>query len=261
MTLSQILSSFSIGGSRSDYMIDVLNFASMSYITGIPGALLGPLPFLIVPWSRRHFQTKTLYLISGYVGQVLMLPVFLIGSIGGKKNGLYKDKMVMAVALTIYETIIAVFYGIRKVIPTEMYNESMDYCEWKNGYRTEAMTSVAKGLASKLAGIYTNLLQLQLKRWMKYDQTAYIRGMNQSDSTKYWLFATYAIFPLLTGFPGIIPMLFYDLSGKKREKMYAELLERRASISKNASEGDAQTMARVATEQMEIGEKNKDKKL
>ena len=261
MTLSQILSSFSVGGSKSDYFIDVLNFATLGYITGIPGGLLGPLPFMIVPWFRRHFQSRTIYLVSGYIGQVLMVPVFLVGTIGGKKNGLYKNKMVMGITLTIYETIIAVFYGVRKVIPTEMYNESMDYCEWKNGYRTEAMTSVAKGLAGKLAGIYTNLLSLQIKRWINYDQTAYVRGLKQSDSTKYWLFASYAIFPLLTGFLGIIPMLFYDLSGEKREKMYAELLSRRSNMSKNASVGDAETLARIAAEQMDVGKKNKDKKL
>lgn len=261
MTLSQILSSFSVGGSRSDYFIDVLNFASLGYITGFPGGLLGPLPFMIVPWFRRHFQSRTLYLASGYIGQVLMVPIFIIGSLGGKKNGLYKNRTVMAVALTIYETIIAFFYGLRKVIPTEMYNESMDYCEWKNGYRTEAMTSVAKGLASKLAGIYTNLLSLQIKRWINYDQTAYIRGAAQSDSTKYWLFASYAILPFATGFLGIIPMLFYDLSGKKREKMYAELLERRANMAKTASDADRETMAKVADEQMQVGVKNKNKKL
>ena len=261
MTLSQILSSFSVGGSRSDYFIDVLNFASLGYVTGFPGGLLGPLPFMIVPWFRRRFQSRTLYLASGYIGQVLMVPIFIIGSIGGKQNGLYKNRTVMAIALTVHETIIAFFYGLRKVIPTEMYNESMDYCEWKNGYRTEAMTSVAKGLASKLAGIYTNLLSLQIKRWINYDQTAYIRGAAQSDSTKYWLFASYAILPFVTGFLGIIPMLFYDLSGKKREKMYAELLERRSNMSKGASEADTETMARIAAEQMEVGIKNKDKKL
>ncbi len=261
MTLSQILSSFSVGGSRSDYFIDVLNFASLGYVTGFPGALLGPLPFMVVPWFRRRFQSRTLYLASGYIGQVLMVPIFIIGSIGGKQNGLYKNRTIMAIALTVHETIIAFFYGLRKVIPTEMYNESMDYCEWKNGYRTEAMTSVAKGLASKLAGIYTNLLSLQIKRWINYDQTAYIRGAAQSNSTKYWLFASYAILPFVTGFLGIIPMLFYDLSGKKREKMYAELLERRSNMSKGASEADKETMARIAAEQMEVGIKNKDKKL
>jgi hypothetical protein len=87
------------------------------------------------------------------------------------------------------------------------------------------------------------LLSLQIKRWINYDQTAYIRGAAQSDSTKYWLFASYAILPLLTGFLGIIPMLFYDLSGKKREKMYAELLDRRSNMAKSASDADRETMA------------------
>lgn len=41
--------------------------------------------------------------------------------------------------------------------------------------------------------------------------------------------------------------------------MDAELPDRLASVSKSASEGDAQTMARVAFEQMKIGEKNMDK--
>ena len=142
-----------------------------------------------------------------------------------------------------------------------MYNEAMDYCEWKNGYRTEAMTSVAKGLATKLASIYTRVIQLQIKRWIGYDQTAYIRGGRQSDHTKYWLFASFSIIPFVTGFIGMIPMFFYDLSGKKREQMYAELLDMRANMSKTASSGDAETMARVAAELIEIGEKNEDRKL
>lgn len=261
LTLSQILGKFSVGGSRGDYYIDVLNFASMGYVTGFPGALLGPVPFMIVPWFRRKFQSRTLYILSEYLGQLLNVPVFLIGTIGGKKHGLYKNRLVMTIVLTFYETITAFFYGMRKVIPSEMYNETMDYCEWKNGYRTEAMTSVAKGLAAKLAGIFTNILTLQIKRWINYDQTAYIRGKAQTDDTKYWLFASYSILPLLTGFLGIIPMLFYDLSGAKRERMYAELLEHRAKISKSVSNADAETMEKIAKEQFELAERNKNKKL
>jgi Na+/melibiose symporter-like transporter len=230
-------------------------------VTGFPGALLGPVPFLIVPWFRRKFQSRTLYILSEYLGQLLNVPVFLIGTIGGKKHGLYKNRLVMTIVLTFYETITAFFYGMRKVIPSEMYNETMDYCEWKNGYRTEAMTSVAKGLATKLAGIFTNILTLQIKRWINYDQTAYIRGKAQTDDTKYWLFASYSILPLLTGFLGIIPMLFYDLSGAKRERMYAELLEHRAKISKSVSNAEAETMEKIAKEQFELAERNKNKKL
>ena len=65
----------------------------------------------------------------------------------------------MAIALTLWETLFMIFYGVRKVIPTEMYNEAMDYCEWKNGYRTEGMTSVAQGLAQKLSSIVSSYLR------------------------------------------------------------------------------------------------------
>ena len=36
-------------------------------------------------------------------------------------------------------------------VRAELYNEAMDYCEWKNGYRTEAMASVARGTAAKIS--------------------------------------------------------------------------------------------------------------
>lgn len=261
MTLSQILSSFSVGGSKSDYFIEVLNMATFGFFTGIPAGLLGPTGYLLVPWFRRHFQTRTLYLLGTYLGDAMLVPVFFIGAIGGKKKGLYKNKIVMGICLAAWEFIFTFIYGIRKVIPTEIYNESMDFCEWKNGYRTEAMTSVAKGLASKLAGIYTRVLQLQIKRWIRYDQTAYIKGIRQSDDTKFGLFMAFSLFPFLTGCIGMIPMLFYDLTGKKREKMYAELLERRAGVSRGASDADPETMARLAQEQMDVADANKHRKL
>ncbi len=73
-----------------------------------------------------------------------MVMVFLFGSIGGRTNGLYKRRLPMIIAIMIQETLFMFVYGVRRVIPTEMYNEAMDYCEWKNGYRTEGMTGVAE---------------------------------------------------------------------------------------------------------------------
>ena len=59
----------------------------------------------------------------------------------------------------------------------------------------------------------------------------------------------------------MIPIFFYDLSGHKREKMYAELLERREKISKTASQADKETMEKIAQEQFKVAEINKNKKL
>ena len=179
--------------------------------------------------------------------------MFLVGCIGGKKHGLYKNIWVMGIAMMLWETIFMIFYGVRRIIPTEMYNEAMDYCEWKNGYRTEGMTSVAQGLASKLASIFSRYISNYIKQLIGYDLTRYVRGTAQTDETKFGLFAMFTIVPFLTGMISIIPMLFYDLSGKKKEKMYEELLERRAAMSKEATSGDLEALERLAKAQMEIG--------
>ena len=253
MTLSQILGSFAVGGSKQDYYIDVLNFASLGLITGIPGAIINPFSYMAVPWFRRHFSSRFLYIIGNKIDGILLVPVFLVGCIGGKKHGLYKNIWVMGIAMMLWETIFMIFYGVRRIIPTEMYNEAMDYCEWKNGYRTEGMTSVAQGLASKLASIFSRYISNYIKQLIGYDLTRYVRGTAQTDETKFGLFAMFTIVPFLTGMISIVPMLFYDLSGKKKEKMYEELLERRAAMSKEATSGDLEALERLAKAQMEIG--------
>ena len=46
-------------------------------------------------------------------------------------------------------------------------------------------------------------------------------------------------------------MLFYDLEGKKKEIMYAELLARRAELQKAADSGDTEALAAAAKAQMD----------
>ena len=258
LTLSETLSNFSVGGSINDYYIDVLNFASMTMVAGIPGAIINPFSFYLVPWFRRRFSTKTLYLLGTKSQSLLDIPVFLIGMIGGKHNGIYKKVLPMFFVMAIKEAIYMVFWGVRRVIPSEMYNEAMDYCEWKNGYRTEAMTSVARDLTKKLASILNSALSLQLKKLIGYDISSYTRGEAQTDNTKFGLFAMATIIPTVTGLLGIIPILFYDLSGEKRERMYIELVQRREEAARIAMTGDAEAIKELAKKQMSVAAETKE---
>lgn len=241
ITLSDFLSGFGVSGSKSDYYIDVLHFASMTLIAGIPAAPLSPASFSYVPWFRRHFSSRLLYIVSHYINNFLLVGVFAVGCIGFNpktfKGGLFRSKLAMFFVMATWEVIWTLFYGLRSVIGTELYNEAMDYCEWKNGYRTEAMTSVAKGLAQKVATSVSNVITTALKKFVGYDQNAYTSGKEQPDYVKFYLFAMFTIVPAVTGAFGIIPMLFYDLTGKKKEIMYAELLKRRKEASVAASAG------------------------
>ena len=258
LTLSDFLSSFGIGGSKQDYYIDVLHFGSMTLLAGIPAAPLSPVSFTYVPWFRRHFSSRLLYIVSHYINNILLIGVFAVGCIGFNpktyKGGLFRSKLAMFFVMATWEVIWTLFYGLKSVIGTELYNEAMDYCEWKNGYRTEAMTSVAKGLATKVASLGSSFVSTMLKKFVGYDQDAYTSGKEQPDYVKFYLFAMFTIVPAVTGALGVIPMLFYDLHGKKKETMYAELLQRRKEAGVVASTGDSEALAAMAEEQLHTGD-------
>lgn len=253
ITLSEFLSAFSLSTGMTNYYIDVLGSASISLIVGIPGGFVSTPSYAWVPWFRKHFQTRTLWIMGSMTGDTLMFLVFLFGSIGGKVNGMYKRRIPMMIALTIEETLFMAVWGIRRVIPQEMFNEAMDYCEWKNGYRTEAMQGVVKGLAKKFVSTFGQTIKTWLMAKMGYNQEAGF--LAQTDKTKYYLFAMATALPFATSCLSLIPKLFYDLGGEKRERMYAELLARRSDASQAASDGSAEAMKTLSEKQMHVGDK------
>ena len=242
ITLSDFLGAFSLSAGLNNYYIDVLGSASIKNIVGIPGAFTVNLSYAYIPWARRKFSTKLLWIVGGSWGDFLMMIVFFIGSIGGiGPNGWYNKKSIMIPAFMAQETIFVLIFGIRRVIPREMFNEAMDYCEWKNGFRTEGMTSVAKGLATKLVSTIANTIKPLIMSYFGYNVQA---GFGkQTDRAKYGLFMMGTLLPFATGILSIIPKLFYDLTGKKREIMYEELLARRAQTQSILSKDEGNLAA------------------
>ncbi|MBP3939291.1 MAG: MFS transporter [Clostridia bacterium] len=232
LTLTEFLSAFGLNTGLNYYYINVLGLASMSTIVGIPGAFVSPTSYAWVTKAREKFSTRTLWIASSHVSDILMLGVFAIGSIN--KN--YKKIAVMIPAFMIRETLWMAFWGIKCVIPEEMRNESIDYGEWKNGYRTEGITGVAKGLATKLVGTLGGTIKSAILASIGYKEGAGFG--NQSEHTEYLLFMMCTLLPTVTGILGLIPKFFYDLSGEKKERMYRELAERRQSVIDHMKEID-----------------------
>lgn len=257
ITISDFLSGFAIKGSQDDYYTDVLHFSSMTLVAGIPAAPISPASYAWVPWMRRHFSSRLLYILAKEIGNILYIPVFLFGCIGMKKDfsgGMYQKIVPMGIAMALWEIIWTLFFGLKSVIGTEMYNEAMDYCEWKNGYRTEAMASVAKGIAAKISSNTSNVVTTAIKKMIGYEANAFRLGTEQTDRVKFYLFAMFTIIPTLTGSLGIIPMLFYDLNNEKKEAMYAELLKRRQMVTKAVESESDEILDAVTQSQISVGE-------
>lgn len=79
LTLVDFLSAFGINSGTNYYYINVLGLASMSTIVGIPGAVVSPISYSYVTKAREHFSTKTLWIFSSVLPDVLMLGVFGVG--------------------------------------------------------------------------------------------------------------------------------------------------------------------------------------
>jgi len=240
ITLSEFLGAFSLNSGTNLYYINVLNLASMSTIVGIPGAVVSPISYSYVPWARSKFSTKALWIAGSHVDSVLMLGVYAAGElINTKAKKGYENLAVMIPAFMIRETIWMFFWGIRKVIPEEMRNEAIDYGEWKNGFRSEGMTGVAKGLVTKMVNTVKSFIQPLLLKMFGYDPNA-TQG-NQTESARHALFWMCTLLPVVSGILSIVPQLFYDLQGEKRDRMYLELRERRKAIADEVKEFNDQT--------------------
>jgi len=238
--LSSLLSGFSIGKSRTNFYIDVIGSITWKTIVGIPAFPIKFISYSFVEPLRRRFSTKALWILEDAWTDMLWLLVFGIGSIN--KN--FMKKPIILPMMAIEEIFEMCVYGLRRVIPAEIQNEALDYCEWQNGYRSEAMIGVTQSLISKIQqaimGGVTNIVMGKI---------GYIQGLEigtQTDKTKWWIFALGTGIPIITSSLGIVPKLFYPLSAEVREKMYADLQERRSAMAefmKTATKEEIDAMA------------------
>lgn len=240
ITLSSFLGGFGVGTGRQNYFIDVLGMATLETIVGIPAGPVSNISYALIGPVRKRFSTKAIWIFEDMYTDMCWMFVFIVGSIN--KN--FTKRKVMIPIFMIEEFVEMWVYGLRHVIPAELYNEAMDYCEWKNGYRMEAMTGVARGLVSKLQGIFMNTVSNLLMAKIGYIQGKTIG--TQTLSTKWWLFALGTGVPIITSSLGILPKFIYPLTGPRRDKMYADLLERRRQMAARVSNADPEELARIA---------------
>ena len=233
MCLSEFLGNFSISKSETNYFIDVLGSYSLITLLNIPSSMNGSISYAFVAPLRKRFSSKSLWIFTDIYTSVISIAVFLFGMT--KKKTMFYQTIPMCIAFGLKEWFVKWSWGISKVINADLWNEAMDYCEWKNGYRMEATTGVAKGLILKIqSALLGSVTSLIMKR------IGYVQGLEigtQNDRTKFWEFALCTIIPTVTGILRIVPKFLWPISRQKREWMYAELAEKRQQSVMGYSEG------------------------
>ena len=139
----------------------------------------------------------------------------------------YADIKVMMPLLIVGNCVKALLSGTLNVIPGELLAEATDYAEWKTGLRNEGINFSIRNSTYKINGTIAQAIAALILGLIGYVATTGEVRAVQTEEVKRGLWIAFALTPVITRLLGIIPMLFYDLVGEKRDRMFKELEERR----------------------------------
>ena len=237
LMLADILGSINVKSQSGHYHRAVLNFANFGLVSGLPGSIPSYVSYSWVPKMRQRFSTKTLWIMNDYINPPMLVLIYFFGRIkvhnpakiamGVTRN--FLDLIPMLIVYGIQNTIDMCFYGQKKVIPSELYNETIDYGEWKSGFRSEGMTGVLRSMPSKITGALGNSMNNLILSAIGFQLGE--NYINQSEKTKMSVFALSTIVPAAFSLVTLAPKLLFNISQKDREVMYVELRERRAAAA------------------------------
>lgn len=209
--------------------IDVLHSATLGVIVGIPGAIINFVAYAFIPMFKKRMNSKQILIFSTVSLSVIYALTYITGA-----KFLNSSVWIVGTILAVRGALMAIFNGVRMVVPTEMVGDTVDYREWKTGQRSEGMSFAALTFVGKLTGT----MQKSVGTWC-LSLIGYVGAVGgvaavQSTATQNGIWAMYTIVPAVLGLLGIIPLFFYDLVGEKQKKIRQELMERREKLAQQA---------------------------
>jgi len=130
------------------------------------------------------------------------------------------------------------------VLEGEIGREIGDYTEYMTGERPDGTIGLLTGLISRVTAPLNALVTIAVFKWSGYDPNiAGNRPWSQErvreNQTMYSrVYFLYKLANLASFVFNMIPLIFYDIEGKKKEDMYTALNERRALIAKEHTMSD-----------------------
>ncbi len=219
------------------YYSEVLNLNSAVLWINLPGTIFGFLTYLLIPKVKKKLDNRQIVMLNLVCRFVVGTLVFVLGLKFYNTNIL-----VISILLMIQNFVFSFFNTINMVIPTEMIGDTVDYMEWKTGERNEGVSFSVLTFVGKLTGSVSTSLGTALLPVIGLTFTTNQAGESvtmKGEHTDLFVWALYTCIPYLLGLLSIIPYLFYDLTGKKLDKIRADMKVRREQLSKEVSGGNA----------------------
>ena len=203
------------------------NISSVAMVIQICAAVGMFGAMLVLPKLYKKFEYKTIMLVACIGGFVASLFTIVIG--WTTKNLLLCIPFMLISALPL---------GVINNVSFAMVCDCLDFLEWKTGLRDTGLGSSCQAFVNQIGNAFATVMIILMYILVNIDVATLnigsgqqvVDAINQLSSTQ-----NFAMFSLVTIVPGAslllcaIPLFFYDLTGKKKEKIFAELAEQRAA--------------------------------
>ena len=210
------------------------NYALATFL-GIGSSIPSYIFMALVPFLAKRISPRNLC-IAGYAYNAMMYLLFFFAG--------YSSVFWVA------------FFFIFSGLPNGMIGtcttiivaDSVDYMEWRTGVRSEGLVWSINGLKTKASSTLSGMwLPIGLSIIGYHVAQSSSELVIQSDATKQGLFYLVALAPLAGSVLAIIPMLFDNFYGKNRDRIFAELAERREAALAAAKAEEAELTPALET--------------
>ncbi len=187
---------------------------------------------LIVKKLLKMWDTRKVYIVCCLYGSASLAVLYVVSRVIGFNPD------VLMIPFLIINFFVGLQHGNTNLTPNVMIADCVDEIEWKTGKRQEGLCYAGYGFFSKVAAALTKSFGPALVIWSGYvqSQDMNIAYATQTDDTLNKLLLIYTLIPAIFVIGQMLPILFYDLTGKKKEKITKELAERRALAAANGEE-------------------------
>lgn len=211
-----------VGGVLQNYyFIDVLGYASMGVLVGIPSMITWCFSYALLPRIRRRYDARRFSILSAVLIGVSWLLAFVIGL------RWYRSAAVMVPVLMVQNGLFGLISAPMSIIQNEMLADATDYSEWTTGKRSEGVSFSLRITTVKIGGTIVQSIGSALLSLIGYVTSPDNARVTQSGAVQFRIWTIFALVPGIIYLLSAIPFLFYDLIGAKRERMRRELEERR----------------------------------
>lgn len=181
-----------------------------------------------IPLLYKKFDYRRIIIFACVVGVSASVIITALGA-----ASIYLDKGWLFYVCIPFFVIQSIPLGALNTTSYAMIGDCLDYMELKTGYRDNALGSACQSFVNKLGGalatafIIIMYIVVSLNPSDIYSSGAVVAATDLSHVQRFAVFALISIIPGVSMLLCVIPVLFYDLTGDKKDALIKELAERR----------------------------------